>query len=293
MPCYLPIKGYVSQERNPSGKRSLVLRAREGFQDRHLDVPCGQCLGCLKSRARDWSLRIEHEAQMHESNYFVTLTYDDEHLPEYDSLNPRDMELFLHRLRKKYGAVRYFQVGEYGERRGRPHHHVVLFGVEFDDMHYVRQRGEHRVFESETLEKLWAKGLTEIGSVTPESAGYVAGYVTKGFRGKNREETERYYYPRVPPYATMSRRPGLGESWFKKYHPDVMARDSVIQNGREVKLPRYYDKLSQRMFPERHRKNKALRKKRIPAYSETSDVRLDQKKKVVASRDALFRRETL
>ena len=117
MPCYHPIPGYRAKSTNPSGKRSIVFNLSEGFKNFAVSVPCGRCIGCRLERARQWSIRCIHEASLYEANCFVTLTYDDDNLPLDGSLRPRDMVLFLKRLRKRFGpGIRFFQCGEYGDK---------------------------------------------------------------------------------------------------------------------------------------------------------------------------------
>lgn len=289
MPCYVPLRGYFSRTRSPSGKRQVVFKAREGFLDRPVEVPCGQCLGCRLDYARQWAMRCVHEASLHEENSFVTLTYDDKHLPANGSLRKRDHQEFMKRLRYYNGDrnIRFYSCGEYGERTGRPHFHSLLFGLDFDDKRCIGKRRGHRIYRSPTLEKIWTSGISEVGSVSFESAAYVAGYVTKRFRGKTEEETRAYYGGRESPFATMSRRPGLGRGWYEIYKKEIAEWDTVIINAREIKAPRYYENHIETEFPEKYRRHKARRKAAI-RWEETSDVRLDKARAVTEARINLF-----
>lgn len=131
------------------------------------------------------------EACTHASSSFLTLTYSPEHVPSDGSLVPRDLCLFLKRLRKKH-QVRYFAVGEYGDQTFRPHYHAALFGVGVDDLKSVQQS--------------WDKGFVYLGDLTFASAQYVAGYVTKKMTGKD----DARLGGRYPEFARMSLRPGIG-----------------------------------------------------------------------------------
>ena len=93
--------------------------------------PCGDCPSCRANRRRVWTHRMMLETMCHEYSCWVTLMFDDEHLPEDRSLSPEVLRLWLDRLRKrlKPARFRYFACGEYGERELRPHYHVALFGV--------------------------------------------------------------------------------------------------------------------------------------------------------------------
>ncbi len=175
---------------------------------------------------------------MHEENTFITLTYDEKNLPRkkgIPTLDPRDFTLFMKKLRKRRAnKISYFQVGEYGGL-GRPHHHALLFGCGFNDATQWRRSGDFNIYRSEELEELWKKGHSEIGTVTFQSAGYLARYTMKD---------EKQIEGRIPEYLTMSRRPGIGNTWLEKYMSDVYPSDEVITTqGNKLRPPRYYDLL--------------------------------------------------
>jgi hypothetical protein len=192
-----------------------------------------------------------HEASQHADNAFVTLTYSDEHLPEDGSVSVREWQLFAKRLRKRH-SFRFFMCGEYGALKFRPHYHALLFGVRFADAVKVETRGDYHVLWSEELERTWGKGLTEIGQVSFESAAYVARYSLKKLAPCDLEG-------RAPEFVSMSRRHGIGRSWFEQHAEEVISNDSVIVNGFEAKPPRYYDTLVEACEP---RRAKAIRKAR-------------------------------
>lgn len=238
MACFRPIKAW----RLANG--SIHFGAEKG--DCHaLTLPCGYCLGCRLSRAQGWAVRCMHEASMHAVSSFVTLTYDDEHYSP--SLNYRDFQLFMRRLRRAKGAVRFFMCGEYGEKFKRPHFHALLFGVGFSDL---KPCGRD-IYQSGELDRLWERGYASVGSVSHESAGYVARYSVKKVFGPQ----ARYHYERVhlgtgelvqvePEFAHMSLKPGIGKPWFLKYWREVyVPRDGVcLAGGRVVRAPRAYDR---------------------------------------------------
>lgn len=151
-----------------------------------IKVPCGWCLECRLKKARDWSTRCYLENKMHENSCFVTLTYDNKHLPYKDgepSLRIEDIQNFFKRLKKKYPdkQILRFWAGEYGEKRGRPHYHAIIFGYKPTDLEKLRKpsnRG-YTVYNSAELRKIWGMGHIVIGNVTAESAGYVARYTMK------------------------------------------------------------------------------------------------------------------
>lgn len=204
-------------------------------------------------RKRSWAIRCVHEAQMHEKNCFLTLTYDDEHLPEDRSLVVSDWQKFAKRVRKKHGPFRFMHCGEYGEEGLRPHYHALIFGLDFaEDSVPILRAEKHPLRISESVQKLWGLGFHTIGEVSFDSAAYVASYVTKQVTGRKAVEWGAYervdpetgeYWEVAKEYATMSRRPGLGTSWFEKYCGDVYPDNFVVMKGQKFKPPSFYDGL--------------------------------------------------
>ncbi len=248
MPCYHPIRAWRSRAgRTDNGAWPLVFDIRDGYADMEVVVPCGRCVGCRLERSRQWAVRCMHELKFHQDSMFLTLTYAPEHLPDDGGLHVEHFQNFMKRLRKhtKF-KIRFLHCGEYGGDRGRPHYHAIIFGFDFPDkqLYKVTRTGE-TLYISETLNKLWGLGYCVIGAVTFESCAYVARYVLKKQTGD--KALEHYVDPstavvRRPEYVTMSRRPGLGAKWFDKYRDEVLTHRSVLVNGHECSVPRYYEK---------------------------------------------------
>nr|WAE43298.1 MAG: replication initiator protein [Microviridae sp.] len=239
MPCYYPLNGYVSRTPNENGKYPIVFNTQEGWIDRKVQLPCGRCIGCRLERSRQWAVRCVHEASMWKENCFITLTFNDYNLPSNGSLDVKIFQKFMKRLRKEFGTgIRYFHCGEYGDSLKRPHYHACLFNFDFGDKKLWAIRDNVKLYRSESLEYLWPFGFSTIGDVTFESAAYVARYCTKKVNGKR---AESHYKGLKPEYITMSRRPGIGSTWFNKWVDDVFPEDHVIVRGIECKPARYYD----------------------------------------------------
>lgn len=219
-----------------------------------VEFPCGSCIGCKMARARMWSIRITHEAQLYDQNLFVTLTYDDAHLKSA-SLVYEDFQGFMKRLRARIKGVsegpdggnpiRFFCSGEYGERNYRPHFHAILFNCWFRD----QVRFTNETWRSRLCEDIWGRGSVVIGSVTGASAAYVAGYCLKKMDAAfARDKYHPIYvdketgeiYLRRPEFARMSLRPGLGAWWYRKFGADVFPGDFAVADGKKFKVPRYY-----------------------------------------------------
>lgn len=246
MPCFRPIAAYVEE----GGRVRIGFDRGDG---RPFRVPCGKCQGCLLERSRQWAVRCMHESSLHEQNCFVTLTYDDAHLPAGGSLVLEHFQKFMRRLRKAIHPrkVRFYHAGEYGTQYGRPHYHAILFGFDFADKVPQTVRRGFQVWSSALLSSLWVDGFCELGSVTYESAAYVAGYVVgtsgKGVIGVNADGEECELKRE---YSTMSRRPGIGAGWLRRFAGEVYPADGVVVNGCLRKPPRFYDLAASMELPE-------------------------------------------
>lgn len=242
MACYSPLKAH----RLPGGSITFA----PGGSDFSLELPCGQCLGCRLQRSREWSIRMLHETKSHVENCFITLTYDDEHLPQNNSISKAEVQKFIKRLRKNTGCkFRYYAVGEYGDKNNRPHYHALLFGFSPSDKKYHSGADGYKIYKSETISKAWqGRGLVSVGNATLESAAYCARYCLKKITGVN---AEVHYKGREPEFALMSRRPGIGKDYFDKYGQQIykVKKDYIVVNGKKTRPPKYYDKLVEKIDP--------------------------------------------
>lgn len=225
MPCTLPLHAY----RIPGGKARL---GRAPPNTDTLYLPCGQCLGCQTSRAKEWALRCHLEQQQHECGAFSTITYEDRWMPP--TLEKRALQLFLKRVRAKLPSarpIRFFACGEYGATTGRPHYHALLFGASDQDQQLIQDS--------------WHFGHIKTETMSPQRIAYTAGYTTKKLADKYRfrrygdqvDPTTGEVYTYQPPFLQMSRRPGIGghardhaSSW----------RSYAIHNGIKMPVPRFY-----------------------------------------------------
>lgn len=246
MSCFYPLPARIADE---SGRVTVGYHPGK-LGDKPMELPCGVCIGCKNDRARAWSIRIMHEAQLYDSNVFLTLTYEDEFLPKSLSLEYLDFQLFMKRLRKEQRGVsespvgsypiRFFVAGEYGEQLQRPHWHAILFNTYFaDEVRFVN--GTSR---SSSCERLWKFGNVVLGSVTPQSAAYCAGYTLSKMKASSYEDVVDVATGEVtarrPPFCQMSRDPGIGAWWYEKFVGDVFPADHAVVEGKRHKVPRYY-----------------------------------------------------
>jgi hypothetical protein len=267
MTCFSPIQAYRSLTVSANGKRGIVFNPNMGFRDLPLMIPCRQCSGCRLEQSRQWAMRMVHEASLYPDNCFLTLTYNDENLPEGNTLVLEHHQLFMKRFRKKYGKnIRFFHCGEYGDLNGRPHYHYCIFNFDFADKKLYKMSGDHPLYISEILSSLWGLGFCTIGALTFETAAYTARYVMKKVTGvlapshyvRLDSSTGELTYLK-PEYCTMSRASGLGKGWFDEFHPDVYPSDEVIINTKAVKPPAYYDTQLEKLDPALSTKIKSAR----------------------------------
>lgn len=214
MRCMHPVTVKVEPDKLVPGERATQF------------VPCGKCNYCQESRRSMWSFRLRQEQKVSSSSHFLTLTYNDEKMPctatGAPNLLKSDVQRFFKRLRKILGDschVRYYAVGEYGTRTQRPHYHVIAFNLPRD--------------ASDLVHKTWGLGHVDVGEVTDASIHYVCKYHVNKIGD---------YGDRAPPFALMSRKPGLGVNYLdthSKWHLDGL-RGYTQLNGFKAALPRYY-----------------------------------------------------
>lgn len=264
---------------------------READAPRPLSLPCGRCVGCRETRARGWAIRCMHEAQMHKTNTFVTLTYDDEHYRP--GLDYSDFRWFMKRLRRQCGPTRFFMCGEYGEQNLRPHFHALLFGRGFMDLEPIGKN----LWRSPTLEKIWTKGFSSAGEVNYDSARYVAGYCAKELKGNATpvaiDLTTGEYVRVRSEFGRMSTHPGIASSWWSKYGKETYeARDGVVINGKVRPTPRYYDKKLEELDWKKYEDKKTERFERSKLFrGDTTEARLRVREECTRARLKLKRKK--
>ena len=324
MPCFHPLHGYKSKK---NGAWISEANAPLKHTLEPLTIPCSKCTGCRAEYSRQWAMRILHEHQhTNERSSFITLTYNDTHLPQLGTLIKKDFQDFMKRLREPNvklnwypDKIRFYHCGEYGENFGRPHYHAILFNCVFTDLRPLPKKPrKEQLYTSLTLEKIWGKGHVSIGKVTFESAAYVAAYVQKKINGPMKKEHYEIRYDWSPidkqtgeqqkiqnkfgkekeqkqqEYATMSRKPGIAGLWFAKHKKDVYPSDNIHIKGRAMRPPKYYDRLYELDNPETMEE---IKKNRLEEMEKTAHKRtkeaLQQAELTHKARMSLYKRNTL
>lgn len=297
---YHPIDGNKT-EKNLKRLNRISFQYHEGWT--RIELPCGECPACKLAKANEWATRIECESKTwNNKGIFVTLTYNNKNLPTTEqgnmTLQKRDIQLFKKRLRKyikkhneaykewenpKNGKIekpiRTFECGEYGPTNGRPHYHQIIFNWAPKDLKLKQtSKDGYPLYTSKTLQKIWGKGFVIIGTISYESASYVARYTMK----KNGlAKTKREYYDAVeidketgelimktkyrtkkgiiePEFITMSTAPGIGYNYFIENIETIKKNNGIlikVKNSVKLrKIPRYFRKVMERFDWEKYEK---------------------------------------
>lgn len=233
---------------NPDGGRPIF--GWEGIKNglQELKLPCGKCPECCKDYYTMWATRGSRELAQWDSSLFITLTYDDQHLPENKSLNKKHVQDFIKRVKKhfkssKENPIRQTYCGEYGTKTNRPHYHVILYNCDFLDKKKHRKTDQgQQVFTSETLTGLWGKGLCEFGFATAGGIAYLYKYILK--KKTRKEKTKPLSiehgdttYDVEHEFIESSRNPGIG-AWMRD--SASIKNGFLTVNGVKKKLPKYY-----------------------------------------------------
>lgn len=274
MKCTRPRKVYLS---DPSGYKCYKVP---------LLVPCGKCLACRINKKREWKQRILHEFHTSENAYFVSLTYDEEHLPfnsyGVPSVSKDDVQKFFKRLRKEYPSskIRYFLNSEYGEL-GRPHYHAIIFNFPEDALRPCKDfvKGDPLFVKGKVgksmcnrhLNDIWQKGFCTIGYVTPGRCGYTADYYVQKSSAPDMAD---------PNFNLMSRNPGIGVDYCEASKPKsrTIVHGLMNERGTYVRLPRLY-------------KHHTYTPDEIKAATQALFDRLDSRKAIKAQEDDLYIRQ--
>lgn len=218
---------------------SAVRLGRAPPKTETLCLPCGECIGCLTAKAKEWALRCHLELLHHDATTFLTITYDERWVPP--TLDKMALRKYLKRIRFQFSkleparSIRFFASGEYGEQNGRPHYHAIIFGA---DSHFSQQH-------TELMQSAWKYGHIDFAPATPARIAYVAGYTSKKLddkfnrkaRGEMIDPSSGEVYTYEPPFIAMSKRPGIGGD-ARQYASSW--RSYAIHNGAKIPVPRFY-----------------------------------------------------
>lgn len=231
-------------------------------------IPCGHCLGCRLDYSREWANRCVMESMEYpkEQSWFLTLTYDDEHLPffyddsELPTLVKKDMQDFIKRFRDYWDRVykqkvRFFYAGEYGGQTGRPHYHMLVFGCDIYDLTLYKVSNGNMLYNSGKLEELWANGYVVIAPLNWNTAAYTARYCMKKATTMSIPE----FYENLgisKEYTQCSLKPGIAFDFLFNNMDEILEYDQIVlpavnEKAKIVTPPRYFDKIVERYGDEK------------------------------------------
>ncbi|QCS36143.1 replication initiator protein [Capybara microvirus Cap1_SP_140] len=251
-----------------------------------IEIPCGNCIGCLRRRSADWTIRLlgeHHFETFHNSQNnpykqfsFITLTFDDYSLPDdyQENLHMELLSEFFRHLRdnnRKHGlpVPKFFGCGERGKTTKRLHYHALVYGENFmrsfdgvEDTKIVgyNQKISQPYYSTKKLRDHWKKGhVVCVPMVNEPIACYCSGYMMKDERvrmiyvgsGDNLQEKDlREETKDLPRTSAIRCSTNLGKEFFRLYK-DQFVDQGVIRSGNRVYgLPRYFKKMLDKEFPE-------------------------------------------
>lgn len=269
---------------------------RKVGKDEYVYHSCGCCPACCQNIRNDWVQRMRHEALMSDGCIFLTLTFDDEHLPE-NTVNKEDVQKFMKRFRYyAKNKVRYFAVSEYGKKGGRAHYHIILYNTNMSDnpfysVSYDAKRGGFWCYCRAWHDiKGQAIGHCFVKIPTDNDFAYTAKYITKSRQSKQRKEFNRTL-GKNPEFTLVSRRPGLGKKWLDLNFDKLRKNPYIKSKQFKLRLPRYYeeklypkgsDEREQHMFEkqqllaERWKEAKKNHKQKHHTFEEYEKMQLEQ-----------------
>lgn len=223
-------------------------------------LPCGKCFTCLAKRAKSWTFRLSTEYMKYKDNVVLTLTYDDEHLPENGLIYYRDVQLFLKRLRKKYPGkkIRFACCCEYGSKNTiRPHYHIILFNFFPDDVdlckpYKITEKGS-KLYKSQICNDLWSNGFVDVGLVDFHTARYVCQYCSKKALHKNNPVyQEKISQSREKLICSI----GTGLEFFHKNYKSIFHYMYCQLKKLKYPIPKYFKNKLKEYYPDEFLKYK-------------------------------------
>lgn len=278
---------------------------------KYMKVRCKKCWACQLQYSAEWATKITLECEeakysnpvwngkeyIQPANYFITLTYDDDHLPKADELineetgevyernknwkypgilKREDIQTFLNSIRKHFErkpyyhtGIKVYYAGEYGEKTHRPHFHMILMNVPLDISQFYGTHIDENYkahWKSKEVEKIWNKGMIDIAEVEWSCAAYVARYTMKKIGSGTKESY--YEQGKTPEFVGMSRRPGIGMRYYERNKEKIYENDEIIQrtvkgNIGSVKPPKAWDNKFKEEFPKEWEMIKKSRQKAL------------------------------
>lgn len=224
--------GAVFFSRRAAGKASTRPDDHTGEEQ---EIPCGKCTACQITYIREWTGRCLAENLVQQHGHFVTLTYRPELQPL--GLVKEDLQKFLKRLRYHHGEMRYYAVGEYGEKGGKAHFHMCYWPK--NQIRFGEQVARN-LWTSPEIGKAWDLGYHSVSHrLESGSIRYVIGYVQKKLRVKEYCTDDGEILAR--PFALMSQ--SLGKKWILENQEAIAKAGFLPINGKRLPVSKDMIKL--------------------------------------------------
>lgn len=223
-------------------------------------VPCGKCSECLNQRSKMYALRCLMEAREHDEVCSLILTYDKPHLGD-GRLHYDHVRAFFKRLRRyveyRYGktGLKFFVCGEYGDKKKRPHWHMMIFGWKPD-----KDREEFKFYPSGStkqlrnkslkLQELWQQGYVDVAVDFDDThAFYISRYVQKKFvKGSDLDSTQKPLMEEQQYFPEKYCSPGLGNEYFFKHMKTFLREGKIEVAGHTYAIPRCFKDLMKKLI---------------------------------------------
>lgn len=306
MPCYHPmirIENTNKWEKATDGHRyhpatieqphdlyNRLEEIKDNISYRYNILPCGKCIGCKLEYSREWANRGYLEAKCWKQNWFVTITYDEDHLTIQEettdeneitwtnegdwngTLVPKELTQFIKNIRQimkreyKEDGIRFMACGEYGEEGERPHYHIIFFNLNLPPETFYNPKiiNKETYWQNTIIERAWGKGIINISEASWNNIAYTARYITKKINGTGSDELYKSK-GQEKEFFRVSRMPGIGQPYYEKHKEQIYKNDEIIVKNRQgiisCKPPKYFDELYEKENPEHFKQIKEKRKK--------------------------------
>lgn len=213
------------------------------YKGNEIPIPCGRCMSCRRDKTRLLELRAKEEWRSHAHSAYVTLTFDDNHLIYkngfcFPTVNRKVAHEFFDRLRHNIKNLNpivrmvnridenftFLYSTEYGDDKGRPHIHCILFGVDFSNCRKLLQR-------------TWENGSIDIKPVKNGCIRYVTKYLQKQAFG---EEKYSKYFDNGLDAPVVGWSKGFGSKLYEKKADDIRKYGAIKDGNNFLPVPSYY-----------------------------------------------------
>lgn len=218
-------------------------------------VPCGNCIGCSLDHSKNWANRLKLENKYHDVGFFITLTYDDDHLPKSHNLVKEDLQKFLKAMKNFYYnnfgvCPKFFAVGEYGGKSGRPHYHLLYWAdlrINSFKMDLVGSSElGNKLFSSELVSKFWQNGFNTVAEISDKTIAYVCRYSLKKQSRSRDEKKELRLMHFQSEFLLCSK--GLGDQYYIDNFDKILNNDlKIYENSSSFVTTRRFKEIAKKL----------------------------------------------